>query len=73
MPEPILLRVLRGTADANMLFTELRALLTRLGFAERHGGVARFSNMQPKAGMAKPYRVQQIRRIVVRYRVTKGV
>jgi hypothetical protein len=34
----VLLRVLEGTSDANIRFSELRDLLSRLGFAERIRG-----------------------------------
>jgi len=36
--DKLLLRVLQGTADANIRFSELRHLLTQLGFAERIRG-----------------------------------
>jgi hypothetical protein len=38
MAEPVLLRVLRGSSDANIRFSDLRALLLRLGFQERIKG-----------------------------------
>jgi predicted RNA binding protein YcfA (HicA-like mRNA interferase family) len=36
--DPVLLRVLRGSSDANIRFSDLCALLSRLGFAERING-----------------------------------
>jgi hypothetical protein len=69
-------RVLRGNADANINFGDLRALLRRLGFAERirgshhiftRDGVAEILNLQPKAGKAKPYQVKQVRGVIVSY------
>ena len=38
MAEPFLIRVLRGTSDANIRFGDLRALLLKLGFTERIRG-----------------------------------
>jgi hypothetical protein len=57
-------RVLRGTADANIGFEDIRVLLNHLGFAERirsshhiftRDGVAEILNRQTKDGEAKPY------------------
>jgi hypothetical protein len=66
-------KVLRGTADANIRFGDLCALLKHLGFAERvrgdhHifslDGVAEILNLQPCGGMAKPYQVKQVRGVL---------
>lgn len=61
-------RVLRGTADANLRFEELRRLLKALGFDERIRGdhhiltrddVTEILNLQPRnGGKAKPYQVK---------------
>jgi hypothetical protein len=78
--ETVLLRVLRGTADANIRFGELRSLLLRLGFTERvkgshhiftSEGVAEILNLQPKGGLAKAYQVKQVRNILIRYKLTE--
>lgn len=59
--DAVLMRVLRGTSDANISFSDLCALLRYLGFDERIRGshhifsksdVAEIINLQPKAGMA---------------------
>ncbi len=72
-PAKILARVLRGNADANIRFDDLRALLLHLGFQERirgdhhiftRDGVAEILNLQPRAGKAKPYQVKQVRGVV---------
>jgi HicA toxin of bacterial toxin-antitoxin, len=77
---PILLRVLQGTADANIRFSELRDLLIRLGFAERvkgshhiftREGIAEILNLQPRNSMAKPYQVKQVRRALVQYKLAQ--
>ncbi len=65
--DKILDKVLRGTSDANIPFSDLCRLLERLGFAERirgshhifaKDGVDEILNLQPKSGYAKPYQVK---------------
>jgi len=79
--ETILLRVLRGSSDANIRFSELQTLLSRLGFAERIKGshhiftredVAEILNLQERNSKAKPYQVKQVRKILVQYKLTEG-
>lgn len=69
-------RILRGNADANIRFGDLRTLLAQLGFAERirgdhhiftRDGVEEILNLQPRSGKAKPYQVKQVRAVVVAY------
>jgi hypothetical protein len=76
--EKLLIKVLRGTSDANIDFDELRNLLLRLGFEERvrgshhiltKAGVEEILNLQPKAGKAKPYQVKQVRNVIVKYQL----
>jgi len=76
--DTLLLRVLRGTSDANIPFDGLRHLLRRLGFAERirgshhiftKEGVAEILNLQPKGRQAKPYQVKQVRSVILKYRL----
>jgi len=80
MRESILDRVLRGTADANVRFGDLRMLLSSLEFAERvngshhiftRDGVEEILNIQPLGAMAKSYQVKQVRRVIVRYKLVK--
>lgn len=80
MAKSILLRLLEGSSDANIRFSELRALLTQLGFAERVRGshhiftresVAEILNLQPRNSFAKPYQVKQVRRVLVQYKLTR--
>ncbi len=72
----LLNRILRGTADANIRFGDLRTLLRHLGFAERirgdhhvftRDGVAEILNLQPRDGKAKPYQVKQVRGVLTSY------
>jgi hypothetical protein len=69
-------RVLDGSADADIGFRALRALLFRLGFDERirgdhhiftRDGVAEIINLQPRHGKAKPYQIRQVRRLIRKY------
>jgi hypothetical protein len=70
--------VLRGTSDANIAFSDLCALLKRLGFSERvrgdhhiftRDGVEEILNLQPKQARGKPYQVKQVRAVIHRYRL----
>jgi predicted RNA binding protein YcfA (HicA-like mRNA interferase family) len=79
--ESLLIRILRGSSDANIRFDELRALLFRLGFEERIKGshhiftcrgVAEILNLQPKKSMAKPYQVKQVRKVPTQYKLVEG-
>jgi hypothetical protein len=74
----LLLRVLRGTSDANIPFEGLCQLLRRLGFEERirgshhiftKEGVEEILNLQPKGRHAKPYQVKQVRQMILKYRL----
>lgn len=76
--EKILLKVLRGTSDANISFNDLCLLLHHLGFDERIKGshhiftrsdVEEILNLQPKRGKAKAYQVKQVRNIILRYKL----
>ncbi len=78
----LLLRILSGTADANIPFQNLRRLLRRLGFSERirgshhiyaREGVEEILNLQPKGTVSKPYQVAQVRRVILKYRLEDGV
>jgi predicted RNA binding protein YcfA (HicA-like mRNA interferase family) len=73
-----LFQVLRGTADANVKFNDLRKLLHSLGFDERvrgshhiftREGVDEIINLQPKASKAKPYQVKQVRKLINVYKL----
>ena len=73
-----LAKVLRGTADANIGFDDLRRVLQDLGFSERirgshhifsREGVEEILNLQPKGNKAKPYQVKQVRHVILKYRM----
>lgn len=71
-------RVLRGNADANIRFGDLRHLLLSLDFAERvrgdhhiftRDGVEEILNLQPIDSKAKPYQVRQVRNVILKYQL----
>ena len=75
-PKKTLDRILRGNADKNIRFGDLRTLLTKLGFSERIKGdhhifsredIAEILNLQPKGGMAKAYQVKQVRTVLTEH------
>ena len=70
--------VLRGNADANIAFSDLRNLLRGLGFDERirgshyiftKDGVEEILNIQARGSKSKPYQVKQVRQVIVRYKL----
>jgi len=80
MAESVLMRVLRGSSDANIRFNDLRTLLLRLGFEERtkgghhiftRDGVDEILNLQPRKSLVKPYQVKQVRKILVQYKLAR--
>ena len=71
-------KILSGSSDSNINFSELCKLLIRLRFTERVRGdhhiftkdcVEEIINIQPKGAKAKPYQVKQIRNVIVQYRL----
>jgi hypothetical protein len=76
--EKILQQILLGRSDANIAFTDLRALLQGLGFDERvrgdhhiftRDGVSEIINLQSLGSKAKPYQVRQVRTIILKYKL----
>lgn len=76
--DKVLDKLLRGTADASISFTDLRQLLISLGFAERirgdhhiftKEGIVEILNLQPKGSQAKAYQVKQVRTVIVKYKL----
>lgn len=74
--EKLLQRILAGTSDTNIKFSELCQLLKKLGFTERIKGdhyiftknnIEEIINIQPKSNKAKGYQVKQIRNLIVKY------
>ena len=76
--ERLLQRILRGRSDADIRFSDLRALMDYLGFEERirgshhlfdKVGIVEIVNLQGRGGHAKPYQVRQVRRLILKYRL----
>ena len=74
----LLERILRGTSDASIPFTDLCLLLQRLGFDERirgshhifaREGIDEILNLQTKGPNAKPYQVKQVRGVILKYKL----
>ena len=74
----ILQQILTGENDGNILFQDLRHLMTRLGFEERirgshhiftKPGIEEIVNLQPKGHLAKIYQVKQVRGLILKYRL----
>jgi len=77
-PEKILLKILSGSSDRNIPFSDLCNVLKYLGFEERIKGshhiffredIEEILNIQPKGSKAKPYQVRQVRNIIVKYKL----
>lgn len=76
--EKLLLAILSGSQDKNILFSDLQNILDRLGFQCRikgdhfiytMDGVEEIINIQPIGKMAKPYQVKQVRQIILNYQL----
>lgn len=79
--EKTLEQILRGASDANIAFAAMRHLLVNLGFEERvrgshhifmRAGVEEILNLQSKGAKCKPYRVKQVRSVILRYKLAEG-
>jgi len=76
-------KVLSGLSDNNIRFEDLRKLLLTLEFDERIKGdhhifaksdIIEIINIQPlRDGKAKAYQVKQVRNIILKYKLHKGV
>jgi len=74
----LLFQILRGASDANILFSDVRNLLLRLGFQERirgshhnfrREGIEEKINLQRDNGKAKAYQVRQVRAVILKYKM----
>jgi predicted RNA binding protein YcfA (HicA-like mRNA interferase family) len=83
MDKKTLNRVLSGLADKNIRFQDITKLLNDLGFSVRmkgdhhiyyREGIEEIINLQPlKDGKAKAYQVKQVRVMIFKYKLRKGV
>jgi predicted RNA binding protein YcfA (HicA-like mRNA interferase family) len=76
--EKLLIKVLRGTSDANISFNDLCGLVKRFGFEERTRGshhvfrkeaIEEKINLQRDDDKAKPYQVRQVRALILKYKL----
>lgn len=72
-PDKLLNKILSGTSDHNIRFSEVRNLLIAFGLRERIRGshhifeaaaIHEIINLQPDQGKVKPYQVQQVRAFI---------
>ncbi|MFW5803434.1 MAG: type II toxin-antitoxin system HicA family toxin [Verrucomicrobiota bacterium] len=79
--QKLLEHIMMRRGDANVDFGALCRLLKKLGFEERikgdhhiftMTGVEEILNLQTRIGMAKPYQVNQVRSVILRYKLTLG-
>lgn len=78
--DKLLVKILSGSSDRNISFSDLCKVLEKLGFEMRvkgrhhifwKMGVEEIINLQPKGGDAKPYQVKQVRDIIIKYKLSK--
>ncbi len=76
--DKLLAKILLGTSDANIPFTQLCQLLHSLGFDERirgshhiftQEGIEEILNLQPKGSQTKAYQVKQVRAVILKYQL----
>jgi hypothetical protein len=83
MDKKTLNRVLSGLADKNIRFQDITKLLSDFGFSVRikgdhhifyKEGIEEIINLQPLGdGKVKAYQVKQVRVIIFKYKLHKGV
>ena len=76
--EKLVVRILSGANDSNVLFSELQKVLERSGFSCRingdhfiytKDGVEEIINIQPNKDKAKAYQVKQVQNTILKYRL----
>ncbi len=78
----LLEQILSGRSDTNIPFDRTRMLLLHLGFSERTRGahqhkfsrhdIEELINLQePEGGKCKPYQVEQLRAVLIKYNLAK--
>jgi predicted RNA binding protein YcfA (HicA-like mRNA interferase family) len=76
--QKLISKILSGTNDKNIRFSELCNVLIKIGFQQRvkgdhhifyKEGIEEIINIQPKKNMAKPYQVKQIRKLILDYKL----
>ncbi len=77
--EKIIRKILSGSSDRNIEFTDLCNMLETLGFSNRikgshhiyfKEGIIEIINLQPQNNnKAKPYQVKQVRELLIKYKL----
>ncbi len=76
--DKLLLQIVKGASDTNILFEDLCQLLQRMGFEERvrgshhifrKQGIEEKINLQRDDNQAKAYQVRQVRAIIGKYKL----
>ena len=76
--EKLLWKILCGTQDNNISFSDLQKVLINLEFAVRikgdhfiytRDGIDEIINLQPNGSKAKPYQVRQVRNLLLKYQL----
>lgn len=76
--DKLMYKILSGTQDKSIQFSELQKVLTILGFVVRIKGdhfiytkdeIEEIINIQPDGNKAKPYQVKQVRNIILKYKL----
>ena len=76
--DKLMYKILSGTQDKSIQFSELQKVLTILGFVVRikgdhfiytKDGIEEIINIQPDGNKAKPYQVKQVRNIILKYKL----
>jgi hypothetical protein len=76
--DKLLLQILKGASDTNILFEDLCQLLRRMGFDERvrgshhifrKQGIEEKINLQRDDNQTKAYQVRQVRAIIGKYKL----
>ncbi len=77
--EKLLIKLLTGSSDQNIEFSELVSLLVKLDFEVRikgshhiffKDGITEIINLQPDGSKAKAYQIKQVRTIIQKYKLT---
>jgi len=76
--DKLIRKILQGRSDASIRFADVRSLLISLGFEERIRGshhiyrrtdVEERLNIQCEGVKAKPYKIRQVRAVILKYRL----
>ena len=77
--EKLAAKILSGRSDQNFAFDDLCYILERAGFQSRSGrgshriyfreGVVEILNVQPRGAKAKPYQIEQVRELLLKYKI----